>query len=676
MQRILIADDNDENLYYLQALLTAGGYEVAAAKNGAEALETARAHPPALMVADILMPVMDGFALCQRWRNDPRLAGIPFVFYTATYTDPKDRELGLNLGADEFLVKPVEPDAFLEIVGKVLRRQQAGAPPDRSSAASEDDGLLKQYNAALIRKLEDKLVQLEAANRKLADAEAFVRAVLDNSPLAIVAADVEGRILLTNPAFTATFGYLEAEATGRLCSDLIDPPGFDSELELLAQRMAGDRRDLQCSQRRRKDGALIEVEICLGPMMLNGRVSGLFAIYRDITEQRKLEEQLRQSQKLEAVGQLAAGVAHDFNNLLGIVVGYSELIRAAAEPQSRLQRQADQIRQACERASALTRQLLAFSRRQVLLPQVIELESFVEETLKMVRRLIREDIELAVHITKPVGQILADPAQFEQVVLNLVTNARDAMPHGGRLSLDLCNLDVHETEARRPPLRPGEYVRLSVTDTGEGMDEATMARIFEPFFTTKPPGYGTGLGLASVHGIVEQSGGVILVSSQPGKGACFEVYFPRVNAAAVHESLPESAPPLGSETILVAEDEEALRELICEMLNGLGYRVLPAGSAGDAVRMVRDLQEHIDLLVTDLIMPSMSGRELSELAWSLRPHLRVLYVSGYDPNQIRTQPSRAHRTEFLAKPFSRERLAAVVRRLLDGEDLASSHASP
>jgi PAS domain S-box-containing protein len=671
MARILVVDDNDENLYYLQTLLKAGGYEVATARNGAEALESALAHPPELIVADVLMPVMDGFALCRRWRSESRLAGIPFLFYTATYTDPKDKELGLTAGADEFLVKPIEPDILLRTIQDLLHRKETRTLPNRSTAAPETNVFLREYNAALIRKLEDKLVQLEAANQKLAEAEEFVHAVLDNSPLPIVAADSEGRILLTNPAFASVFGHAGSDVRGRLCSEIIDPPGVDSELELLAKRLSSDVACPQRSKRRRKDGVLIDVEVFLGPLNLHNRMSGFLGIYRDVTEQQKLEDQLRQAQKLEAVGQLAAGVSHDFNNLLGVMVGYSELIRASAEPQSRLHHQADRIREACSRASALTRKLLAFSRRQVLLPQIIHLESFIEEIVTMLRRLTREDIELTVNIKGSLGKILVDPAQFEQVVLNLVTNACDAMPNGGRLVLDLSNVDVSVSEARRSyRLRPGEYVRLAVTDNGIGMDEATMTRIFEPFFTTKPVGSGTGLGLASVHGIVEQSGGVILASSWPGEGSCFEVYFPRVSAAAVTPFEPVETPLQGgSETILVAEDEEALRFLIGEMLADLGYRVLSAASIGDTVKLIQEPGEKIDLLITDMIMPKMSGRELAALARSVRPALPVLYVSGYDASQVQKQCDPSCCSAFLAKPFSQRQLAAAIRKLFDAREV-------
>lgn len=668
MSKILTVDDIEENRYYLKALLKASGHEVVEAKDGAEALNAALADPPNLVISDILMPRMDGFTLCQRWRGEPKLTRIPFIFYTATYTDPKDKELGLSLGADAFLLKPLEPDALLKIVQSLLQHSEAGLFSSTVSPSEvKVDLFLKEYNAALIRKLEDKLAQLEIAKQKSVDAEEFVRAILDNSPLPIVAADADGRTNLVNSAFSAIFGYSFHEAVGKSCFELIGLHENDSEATLLMKQTAGEIVSPHNVKRRCKDGAVIDVEMFLGSMKIHDKTTSLIAIYRDVTEQRKLEEQLRQAQKLEVIGQFAAGMAHDLNNLLGVMVGYSELIHEGVEPQSLLSHHADQIRQACTRAAALTKQLLAFSRRQVLRPEVIDLGLYIEEMTLMLRRLVREDIDLTCTINPPVGHIRMDPVQIEQVVLNLISNASDAMPKGGRLRLELANV---KTEAGREDAgnlpKAGDYVRLSVIDTGNGMDEGTLSRIFEPFFTTKPKEIGTGLGLASVHNIVKQNGGEIRVSSQPGKGSCFEVYFPRINEPT---SLPSQPAKLslcsGSETILVVEDEEALRLLITEMLSRIGYRVLPASSADDAARIIQNKQEPIDLLITDIVMPGMGGHELSELVWSCRPEMRVLYISGYAAEYPVDKESSRQQTYFLAKPFTQIQLGATIRRILD-----------
>ncbi|HET8666395.1 MAG TPA: PAS domain S-box protein, partial [Terriglobales bacterium] len=434
MQRILVADDNDENIYYLQALLSSAGYEVAVARNGAEALQSALAHPPALILTDVLMPVMDGFTLCRVWRDEPRLSSIPFAFYTATYTDTKDKELGLSIGADEFLVKPTEPDVMLQMVENLLRQKETGSLPDRSSASTDTNVFLKEYNAVLVRKLEDKLVQLESANQKLADAEELVHAMLDNSPLPIMAADLEGKILLTNAAFAAVFGYSAAEATGRYCSELIVPPGVDSVKELLFRRMAGNEVSPQPSRRLRKDGTLIDVEIYVGPMELRNKVTGSLAIYCDITEQRQLEEELRHSQKMEAMGRLAGGIAHDFNNLLMLISGYlGQMIESGLPPDP--QAACREAIAATKRAASLTRQLLAFSRKHREEPRVTDLNSVILNMQEMLRSLTSERIRLKLVLSDTPVRVLADNSQLEIVVMNLAINAQDAMADGGLLTI-------------------------------------------------------------------------------------------------------------------------------------------------------------------------------------------------------------------------------------------------
>jgi PAS domain S-box-containing protein len=666
MEKILVVDDKEENLYFLQSLFKASGYEVITAHNGSEALQAAYATPPDVVISDILMPVMDGFSLCRRWRIEPNLKHIPFAFYTATYTDSKDKEFGLSVGADGFFVKPIEPDILLDIVRDLLKQKDTGEIAFRPPVP-EPSVFLREYNATLIRKLENKVSELEASNHNLATAEEFVRTILENSPLPIVATGVDDGIIFANPAFTAIFGYSVSEAQGRLCSELINPSGADSEAVPPSQHFSTGGDNPHIVKRCRKDGEVLDVELFQAPLQVQGKHIGQLAIYRDVTQKRRMEEQLRQAQKLEAVGQLAAGVAHDFNNLLSVMMGYSEQIAYGTDPQSKLFHQADQIRKACFRAATLTRQLLAFSRRQVLVPQIVSFETLLEEMTKMLRRVTREDIELAVTVNHPIGRVVADPVQIEQVILNLVTNACDAMPNGGRLSIEVSNTTVDQARAHaHPSLQPNEYVRLAVIDTGIGMDESTRAHIFEPFFTTKPVGSGTGLGLASVHGIVEQSGGAILVSSEPGRGSCFEIFLPVVHAteSASPQPTPQSLAG-GNETVLVVEDDETVRALTCEMLSGLGYRVLAAVSAEEAARILQDRQQHIDLLITDAIMPKMSGRALSELAWSVRPELHVLFVSGYQSELGVAKPAdHTHRMEYLAKPFSQRQLGEALRRLL------------
>jgi two-component system cell cycle sensor histidine kinase/response regulator CckA len=650
-QRVLVADDNDENLYYFQALLSAGGYEVVAARNGAEALQSALANPPALIVTDILMPVMDGFTLCRIWRGEPRLARIPFVFYTATYTDPKDRELGLSIGADEFLVKPVEPDVLLEIVRNLLRRKETGTLPDRSAAAPETNVFLREYNAALIRKLEDKLVQLEAANQRLANAEEFVHAVLDNSPLPILAADIEGRILLTNPAFSATFGYSAAEAKGRCCCDLIDPPGVDSETAFLVKRISGDEVYPQRSKRCRKDGTMIDVEVHLAPMKLRDKVTGLFAIYRDVTEQQKLEDELRHSQKMEAMGRLAGGIAHDFNNLLMLMLGYlGRLAESELSPEQRTT--CEQAMAASSRAASLTRQLLTFSRKHREETTVTDFNSVVSNIQGMLRSLVSERIRLDVRLSDDPVPVLADVPQLEIVVMNLVINAHDAMPDGGSLAV---TTDRHEQDSKT-------FAVLTVSDTGPGITPEIKARIFEPFFTTKHGGKGTGLGLSTVHGIVQRFGGHIEVGSEPNQGTQFRVYLPETTAAPEPTTSALSpVPPVGGrETILLAEDEAGIRAMTRAYLEGLGYHVLEAADGVEAVRISGEYRGAIDLVLTDLDMPGLPGGAAVTAIRKRRAGVKALYITGCPEDHMAADVG-----DVLYKPFEFPELGRRVRSVLD-----------
>jgi nitrogen-specific signal transduction histidine kinase/ActR/RegA family two-component response regulator len=388
-----------------------------------------------------------------------------------------------------------------------------------------------------------------------------------------------------------------------------------------------------------------------------------------VTRERELEEQLRQSQKMEAVGQLAGGIAHDFNNLLTAIMGNSELLLAKIDEDDPRRADIEEIRHAGARAARLTRQLLAFSRRQVMEPAILDLNSVVENVSKMIQRLIGEQIELLTNLDGDLGQVVTDPGQIEQVILNLAVNARDAMPEGGKLLIETANADFDvEYLNRHARVEPGLYVMVAVSDTGRGMDEETRSRIFEPFFTTKESGKGTGLGLSTVYGIVKQSNGYIWVYSEPGRGTTFKIYLPRAERAELVES-PEIAAvehvPRGGETALLVEDDDGVRAVVRRTLQSGGYVVLEARNAGQAVRLAREYDGPIDFLVTDLIMPDMSGRELAKRVAAYRPLVRVLYMSGYSDNAVLGQGMLTPEMEFLAKPFSQDSLLQKVRRILE-----------
>jgi nitrogen-specific signal transduction histidine kinase/ActR/RegA family two-component response regulator len=399
-----------------------------------------------------------------------------------------------------------------------------------------------------------------------------------------------------------------------------------------------------------------------------GRVTGSYGIAQDITERRRLEQQLRQAQKMEAVGQLAGGVAHDFNNLLMVIMGYAGDLAEHLGSNDPLRGKAEEIGKAGQRAASLTRQLLAFSRQQVLEPKVLNLNSVVEDVRKMLGRLINEDIELITALDPELGRAKADQGQIEQVIVNLAVNARDAMPLGGTLTIKTANVKVNETFARQHlPMSPGSFIGLTVTDTGIGMDAETQSHVFEPFFTTKERGKGTGLGLATVYGVVKQSGGFIWVSSELGKGTTFEIFFPRVSesAKAIVQDTGTSGTWTGTETILLVEDDEALRNMVLNSLSEAGYMVLAAANGAEALRITRERSGNIDLLLTDVVMPGMSGTRAADSIVALCPDVKVIYMSGYSDFAAGHDEILKEGRRFLQKPYKLQDLARAVREALD-----------
>jgi nitrogen-specific signal transduction histidine kinase len=410
------------------------------------------------------------------------------------------------------------------------------------------------------------------------------------------------------------------------------------------------------------------VEVSSHTLTFAGRDAAL-VLAVDVTGRRRLETQLLQSQKMEAIGLLAGGVAHDFNNLLTVIVGYAHLLRTGLRDGDPMADDAEEILRAADRAGSLTRQLVAFSRQQVLEPKVVDLNATMAEMDRLLRRVIGEDVDLVFVPGPELGHVKVDPGQIEQVIMNLAVNARDAMPRGGRLTIETAEVTLDAAYAfGRDGLKPGRYVMLAISDTGTGMSPKVAARVFEPFFTTKEQGKGTGLGLSTVHGIVKQSGGHVEVYSEPAHGTTFKVYLPRIGEVAEPLAAPEPAPPpLGSEgggTVLLVEDEATIRGVVRRTLQARGYRVIEAAHGGDAVEICEEGEQAIDLLVTDVVMPVMSGPELVQRALSARPDLRVLFISGYTDRALVHQGRRSAGTEFLQKPFTPEELVNKVRHVL------------
>jgi nitrogen-specific signal transduction histidine kinase len=408
------------------------------------------------------------------------------------------------------------------------------------------------------------------------------------------------------------------------------------------------------------------VEIITHQLEYGGRQVRLM-VAQDVGERQSLEEQLRQAQKMEAVGRLAGGVAHDFNNLLMVIKGHTELLLNSLPPSDTISRKIEHIDRAADRATALTRQLLAFSRMQVLQPRVMNLNGIVEDMGNLLPRLIGEDVELLIRTSSALGTIRADASQMEQVIMNLAVNARDAMPSGGKLVIETSNADLDFAySSAHPIVKPGRYVLLAVSDSGTGMDADTQAHIFEPFFTTKEQGKGTGLGLATVYGVVKQSGGFIWVYSELGKGTCFKIYLPRVDQPAEAAGVPLAftETPRGTETVLLSEDEQDVREVAREFLESGGYTVIEAQNGDEALALGTKFEGTIDLLITDMVMPGMRGQELAARLQQHRRDLRVLYMSGYSEHTAEEAAASVMPVKMLTKPFSRSLLLRTVRELL------------
>jgi PAS domain S-box-containing protein len=507
-------------------------------------------------------------------------------------------------------------------------------------------------------------VKLEEQQRRL------LSTVLESATNAVMITDAGGRISWVNSAFTELTGYGLEEVKGEnpriLKSGKHDDDFYREMWESLSRGNPWNGKIVN----RRKDGSLYTEETVICPVRGEyGETTSYVCMKRDITLEEDLARQLHQAQRLEAVGRLAGGIAHDFNNILTVISGNADLALADLPSHDPMAQSFQEIADASRRAASLTRQLLAFSRRQILQPRVLNLNELVTGTEKMLRRLIGEDVKLKTRLEPRLGSVMADPGQIEQILMNLAVNARDAMPRGGEISFETENVQIHKTQAGAGGVRmhSGSYVKLTVTDDGEGMDEETLSRIFEPFFTTKEKGKGTGLGLATVYGIVKQSGGFIWAKSEPGKGSAFEVYLPQ--AEDFVESVVKEAPTVktrGGETVLLVEDEEDVLKLARSILVRGGYKTMTAKNGAEALRIIEVSEEPVHLLLTDVVMPGMSGRALADGAQSLRPGLRVLFTSGYTDDAIVHHGVLDAGTHLLEKPYSRKTLLSAVRAALDG----------
>ena len=679
---ILVVDDKEEERYLAEVLLKNWGYEVHSACNGAEALEQLNSRSFDLILSDILMPVMDGFELCRIVKKDEKLHQIPFVIYTATYTGHQDEDYARTIGADRFLVKPCESADLLAAILEAIETRSL--PNILEPNPVPEIQAFKLYNERLVQKLEEKMLQLEQETKALRTAERALRTsewkfrqLYENMVEGVFSVDMQGRVIESNASFQRMLGYTAEELMRLTHNDLMPTKWHAMEKIILHDQLLTRgvtevyEKEYQC-----RDGSVIPVEMEEFLMYSDaGEHEGIWCIVRDISErknaekiQNELKEQLNTVQKMESIGRLAGGVAHDFNNMLSVILSYAQMGLAKTAATSPLHGFFHGILDAAERSAGVTRKLLTFARHQTTVPKVLDLNETVADMLKMLGRMVEEDIQLHWQPGSDLWPIKIDPAQVDQLLANLVVNSRDAITGKGEITIETGNVCFNaDNWGNRSDMVPGEYVLLSVSDNGSGMDEDIFDKIFEPFFTTKEEKGGTGLGLATVYGIVKQNNGAIDVESAPGTGTTFRIYLPRVEEGLGERQEQAMVIPRGQgETILVVEDEQAILKMTNLMLTGLGYKVLLASNPVTAIEKSNSHVGAIDLLLTDVIMPAMDGKELSELLKDSRAGMKSLYMSGYEEQEIIRQGQYPREIHFLQKPFSVMDLAVKVKEALAG----------
>ena len=637
--RILVIEDEALIAEELQERLTHLGFRVIGVHDTAEqALYAAEVLRPDLILMDIrLKGGIDGIEAA---KFIYRQFQIPVVYLTA-YSDQLTRQRAMATSPFGYVLKPFQEQDLLVAIELATHRHA-----------------LEQ--------------RVKASERKYATT---LTAIADG----VIATDSDGRVAFMNPVAEVLTGWRFTDAQGlmieqvfRIVHEVSHQPMVNPIREALTLQSAVRHREPFLLMDRGGSAVLLEDSASV-ILDAEGKTCGTVLAFRDIRQRRlteealrKAEEQLRQAQKMEAIGQLAGGVAHNFNNLLAVIDGYCQLLLISGHLHNTAKAHIAEVHKAVVRAVSLIRQLLTFSRRQPLEPRVLDLNTLVSNTAEMLRHVIGEDIQVTTVLSPDLARVRVDPGQIEQVILNLATNARDAMPQGGQLTLATQNVEVGETiTSARSEMIAGHYARLTVNDTGIGIDEATKTRLFEPFFTTKE--MGTGLGLSSVYGIIQESGGYLFVDSEPGCGATFHIYFPAVRQATLPtQELPDSDAPLhGSATILLVEDEASLRSLLTMVLQKFGYTVLAAQDSTEAIQVSAQHAGPIHLLVTDVVLPDLSGRQLAEQLASVRPAMPVLYMSGYTDDAIVRYGVLAGKTAFLQKPFTTMALARKVRDILD-----------
>ncbi len=675
MRQALIIDDKEESLAYLSSLLSGSGWQVATARHGAEALFLARKTPPDIAISDLLMPVMDGYTLLRHWKVDPALQAIPFVVYTATYTEAADERLARSLGADAFILKPCEPDAFIERLRQVS--EQAAQPAAPRPPTTNPEELLKVYNETLVRKLEEKSLQLEQANQtlqrelralkateeKIRRTSSLLLAVADGIPDTVFVKDLQGRYLLFNHGACQRAGKPMEEVLGHDDTVLFPPEQarklMDNDREVMLSGKPCVFEEVLTS--RNSTGTYLTTK---APYRDNdGNVIGIIGISRDISEQRELEQQIFRVQRMESIGTLAGGIAHDLNNVLTPILMAVDLLQIKEDDPRRLKLLAT-IEGSAKRGADMLRQVLSFARGVAGRREDIHAGDLIDEVSGIAGGTFLKDIQVRREIDPELWRIKADPTQLHQVLLNLAINARDAMPAGGTLTLRAKNQTLDQGQANmHPEARPGSYVVLDVQDTGDGMPPEVAARIFEPFFSTKAAGKGSGLGLSTSHAIVQSHGGFVRVSSEPGKGTLLRVFLPAQPAG----DAVETAQPRGNgELILVVEHEAAVRQMIRQTLEAFGYRVQLASDklGAESVYVVR--QHEVAAVIIDMSLPAAEGLATLAVLRNINPKAHFIAACELSEQPRVAKAAGAGLEHFLTKPYSSADLLSTVHQALTG----------
>lgn len=677
MKKVLIVDDVAENRYILEKVLGGHQMEVMSAQNGQAALDKAYANPPDLIISDILMPVMDGYTLCKIWKSDDHLKNIPFIFYTATYTDPKDETFAKNLGADLFIIKPQEPNVIIETIKEIIEKDHVVQSAQYQPLGSEME-FFRQYNEILFRKLEKKVLDLELLNRRLnqeieehkqTEEKLFkLSQSIEESPVAFVLMDVNGNLEYVNPQFFRISGYAPRNMIGLNVKSLQPTGSQTDDFQEAWESVGADNIWRGEMQIKKQDGECFWAYLTLLPLKNpEGHVNSMMMIMEDTSEKRQLEAQLIQSQKLEGIGQLAGGVAHDFNNILTAIIGYAQLVYLNMQNDDTNRGHIKHILDYSEKAATITKSLLAFSRKQTTNLSCFNVNDLISDFQKLLLRLMPENIEIQTQFTSQKLSVLVDQVQLEQVIMNLATNARDAMPDGGLIIIATNMTEIDQEFIKSNGYgRTGSYAQITMADMGRGMNRQTLDKIFEPFFTTKEPGKGTGLGMTIVYNIVSRHNGFITVESEPGKGTRVRILLPIVEAAEdVNGSKTEEyIEQGGARTILVAEDDSGIRDLITTILTERGYEVIGAADGVEAVKQFSENREKVSLVMLDGIMPKKNGREAYREIRAMKPDVKVIFMSGYLENMLDFDHLMEREIHFLQKPVLPLDILKKIQELL------------